>query len=98
MTRTVAALFVYNDERGSYWGLPGVELWGEAEDARLYEGPHPVVAHPPCSRWCQLAPINEKRYGHKVGDDAGMFASALASVRRCGGVLEHPAKSYALAA
>lgn len=96
--RVVAALYVYDDPRGAYHGLPGVELWGEVRDARGYDGPHPVVCHSPCSRWCQLAPINQKRYGHRVGDDGGMFAHALASVRRWGGVLEHPAQTYAWAA
>ena len=89
----VAALFV--EPRGCYAGLPDVDLWDEKRDARLYAGPHPVVAHPPCSRWCQLASVNEKRYGHKIGDDDGCFASALANVRRVGGVLEHPAESIA---
>jgi hypothetical protein len=89
----VAALFVQTG--GSYFGLPGVDPWDEPRDARRYGGPHRVVAHPPCSRWCQLAYINQKRYGHQVGDDGGCFASALASVRRWGGVLEHPAFSYA---
>ena len=92
----IAALFV--DPRGCYAGLDGVELWDEARDARLYDGPWPVVAHPPCSRWCRLAGLVEARWGHKRGDDGGCFASALASVRRCGGVLEHPAWSDAWAA
>ena len=90
---TVAALFV--QPRGSYFGAPGVELWDESRDARLYPGPHPVVAHPPCSRWCRLTGLVEARWGHKKGDDGGCFASALASVRRWGGVLEHPAYSDA---
>jgi hypothetical protein len=30
-----------------------------------------------------------------MGDDAGCFAHALAAVRRCGGVLEHPKDSHA---
>lgn len=90
---TVAALFV--DPRGCYAGLPGIDLWDEVRDARKYSGPHTVVAHPPCSRWCQLAHVNQKRYGHKVGDDGGCFEAALAAVRRWGGVLEHPAFSYA---
>jgi hypothetical protein len=89
----VAALFV--DERGPYVGLPGVDVWGETRDARLYAGPHPVVAHPPCSRWCRLAGLVEARWGHKRGEDEGCFAAALAAVRRLGGVLEHPAYSDA---
>lgn len=89
----IAALFVHRG--GAYYNLPDVDPWDETRDARQYSGPHPVVAHPPCSRWCQLAYINQKRYGHKVGDDGGCFASALHSVRLWGGVLEHPAFSYA---
>jgi hypothetical protein len=89
----VAALFV--DPRGCYAGLPGVDPWGEELDARGYDGPHPVVAHPPCSTWCQMAAVNQARYGHAIGSDGGCFAAALASVRRWGGVLEHPAYSYA---
>lgn len=91
--REIAALYVA--ARGAYFDLPGVEPWDEARDARTYAGPHPVVAHPPCSTWCQLARVNEKRYGHKVGADGGCFAAALAAVRRFGGVLEHPAESIA---
>lgn len=93
MTTAVAALYVAAG--GVYFGLDGVDPWDEKRDARLYAGTHPVVAHPPCERWCQLARLNEHRYGHKVGDDGGCFAHALAAVRRCGGVLEHPAETIA---
>lgn len=89
----IAALYVQTG--GSYFGLEGVDPWDEARDARRYAGPWPVVAHPPCSRWCQLAYINQKRYGHKVGDDGGCFEAALYAVRQWGGVLEHPAFTYA---
>ena len=90
---TVAALFVETD--GCYFGLPDVDPWDKARDARLYAGPHPVVAHPPCDRWHQLSAVNAKRWGFKINHDGGCFASALASVRRWGGVLEHPAESRA---
>jgi hypothetical protein len=92
----VAALFV--DARGIYSGRDDVDVWDEARDARLYDGALPVVAHPPCTRWCRLAGLVEKRWGYKRGDDGGCFASALANVRRCGGVLEHPAYSDAWSA
>jgi hypothetical protein len=89
----VAALYVAKG--GIYFGREDVDPWDESRDARLYAGPLPVVAHPPCSRWCRLAGLVEARWGHKRGEDGGCFAAALASVRRWGGVLEHPAYSDA---
>jgi len=91
--RTVAALYV--DPRGPYPKLPAVECWDERRDARRYRGPHPVVAHPPCARWCKLAKFVEAAHGTPVGADGGTFGLALAAVRRFGGVLEHPAWSLA---
>jgi len=89
----VAALYV--ETGGCYFGLPGVDPWDAERDATKYAGPHPVVAHPPCARWCRLAGLVEARWGYRRGEDGGMFASALAAVRRWGGVLEHPAYSDA---
>jgi hypothetical protein len=89
----IAALFV--QKNGSYYGLDNVDPWDETRDARLYSGPYSVVAHPPCSTWCQLARLNESRYGIKVGSDSGCFKSALESVNKYGGVLEHLAYSIA---
>lgn len=90
----IAALFV--QPAGAYFGLPGVDLFDKSRDARGYLGPSPVVAHPPCGRWCKpLAKVNQTRYGHKIGDDGGCFSEALKCVLTFGGVLEHPAHSYA---
>jgi hypothetical protein len=89
----IAALYV--ERGGVYWDLEGVDPWDEARDARTYAGPWPVVAHPPCSRWCQLASVNEARYGQTIGEDGGCFEAALEAVHRWGGVLEHPALSLA---
>lgn len=91
----VAALFVEQD--GVYAGLPKVHVWDQARDARLYEGPWPAVAHPPCARWSRLAGFTEARFGLRRGEDGGCFESALESVRRFGGVLEHPAHTAAFA-
>lgn len=89
----IAALFVQTG--GAYFGHPDIDPWDEKRDARDYQGDMPVIAHPPCARWCRLAGLVQARWGDKKGDDGGCFASALASVRRCGGVLEHPAYSDA---
>lgn len=94
----IAALYV--EAGGSYFNLPGVDPWDEKRDARLYNGPHPIVAHPPCQRWGKLwagQPLHIKRTGERKikGADGGCFASALAAVRRWGGVIEHPWGSHA---
>lgn len=90
----IAALYVEPD--GVYSGLPNVELWDRARDARTYAGPHPVVAHPPCERWGRYwggAPCKPNQY--QLGDDGGCFAAAMVAVRAFGGVLEHPEGSHA---
>jgi hypothetical protein len=94
----IAALYV--ETGGCYFGLPNVDPWDKERDARLYNGPHPVVAHPPCERWGKYwagSPTVISRTGKRLvkGDDGGCFAAALAAVRTWGGVLEHPADSYA---
>lgn len=93
----IAALFVESD--GAYIGVPGVDPWDEPRDARKYAGPFPVVAHPPCQRWGRMwHGSTRKPHQFQMGEDGGCFASALASVRSFGGVIEHPADSHAWAA
>jgi len=94
MGTMVAALYV--DERGPYVGLPDVDAWGISRDARLYAGPWPVVAHPPCERWGRYwSGGPSERVRRELGDDGGCFAAALRAVRAWGGVLEHPEGSHA---
>ena len=94
----VAALYVQRG--GCYWGQPEVDPWDETRDARLYAGPWPVVAHPPCQRWGKYrhgSPLVIARTGTRkvVGDDNGCFEAAIAAVRKWGGVIEHPETSAA---
>jgi hypothetical protein len=86
--KTVAALYVATN--GCYYGLPDVDPWDKARDARLYEGPHPVVAHPPCGPWGRYAKIHGT-----LGQDDGCFAAAFRAVNDFGGVIEHPEGSHA---
>lgn len=93
---TVAALYVQTG--GAYYGIPGVDPWDQERDARLYHGPHSVIAHPPCKRWGNYwhgSPSDPHQFD--LGDDGGCFAHAIAAVRAFGGVLEHPAGSRAWA-
>ena len=94
----IAALYVKTG--GAYFDLPNVDPWDQDRDARKYDGPWPVIAHPPCQRWGKMwfgQPLTVKRTGErkKLGDDGGCFEAALDAVRRFGGVLEHPWDSKA---
>jgi len=94
----IAALFV--ETGGCYFNLEGVDPWDEVRDARLYQGPYPVVAHPPCQRWGKFwagSPVVIRKTGvRKVkGDDGGCFAHSMKSVRQFGGIIEHPWGSHA---
>lgn len=90
----IAALFV--ETGGCYFGLPDVDPWDVTRDARLYNGQHPVVAHPPCQRWGRYwSGGPSARVRQRLGDDGGCFAAAIAAVRTWSGVLEHPEASHA---
>lgn len=96
----VSALYVQSN--GCYFGLPGIDPWDEKRDARKYAGPWPVVAHPPCQRWGKFwagQPLHIKLTGERKvkGADDGCFEAALASARKYGGIIEHPADSHAWA-
>lgn len=94
----IAALYVMKN--GCYYGLSNIDPWDEERDVRLYAGPYPVVAHPPCQRWGRMwfgQPLAISRGAERkmLGDDGGCFESAIHSVRQWGGIIEHPTGSHA---
>lgn len=88
---TVAVLFARADS--NYKALPDVEVFDAERDARTYDGPWPVVAHPPCRAWGMLRNLANPR-----PDERNLARLAVALVREFGGVLEHPAGSTLWAA
>lgn len=81
--QTVAVLFARADS--IYKTLPGCDVYDMERDARTYDGPHPVVAHPPCRSWASLRHCAKPR-----PDERNLARLAVALVRTFGGVLEHP--------
>ena len=98
MNQPVAALYA---QRGSIYHALGCDVWDAERDARGYDGPFPVVAHPPCARWSPIAVMHDDRIcslgtpERRIGNDGGCFAAALRAVREFGGVIEHPRQSSA---
>lgn len=84
---TVVALYI--DPRGPYPALLGAAAcWDRERDARAYDGPDPIVAHPACGPWGKLRHMYR---GGEGGPELGI--RAVEQVRKWGGVLEHPAHS-----
>lgn len=79
----VAVLFARSDS--VYKTLPDCEVYDMERDARTYDGPWPVVAHPPCRSWGNFAMFAKPR-----PDERNLARLAVALVREFGGVLEHP--------
>lgn len=84
--RKVAVLFAR--KRSIYKKNPCCDVWDIDRDARNYAETMPVIAHPPCRGWGRLRELAKPRPDEK---DLALFA--VAKVRECGGVLEHPARS-----
>ncbi len=82
----VAVLFARADS--VYKTLADVEVFDASRDARTYDGPWPVVAHPPCRAWGLL-----RHFAKPRADERNLARLAVSLVRRFGGVLEHPAGS-----
>jgi len=82
---TTDPAILYIDRNGPYPHL--TDRWFDRErDARLYEGPFPIVAHPPCGPWGSLRHLCTKQ-------DPDLALRAVEQLVRWGGVLEHPANS-----
>lgn len=82
---TPVALFTRRD---SHYLALGVECFDESRDARTFQGQAPVIAHPPCRAWARLSHFAKPAPGEQ---ELALFA--VDTVRRNGGVLEHPAFS-----
>ncbi len=80
---SIAVLFARSDS--IYKTLPFCDVYDLARNALSFSGSVPVVAHPPCRAWSRLAHLAKPVYGEK---DLAFFA--LETVRKNGGVLEHP--------
>jgi len=89
--KMVAALYV-DVKKGPYGNITNVDLWGVERDARLYEGPYPVVAHPSCAPWGNFS-WRSGGGDSKIDGDRSCALIAVDQVRRFGGVLEHPSGS-----
>ncbi len=82
---SIAALYI--DPRGPYPSISGVDAWDENRDATGYEGPAPIVAHPPCGPWGRL------RWSCKY-QRRDLAPIAVRQLLQWGGVLEHPAQVW----
>ena len=91
MKKIDAVHALYVDPRGPYPKLlDESHCWDAERDAFNYEGPGPIVAHPPCGPWGNSRHLYK---GAAWDLERACAPLAVEQVRRFGGVLEHPAGS-----
>ena len=85
--RIVSVLFAARNS--VYKQMEGVEVFDIVRNAKTFLGNTPIVAHPPCRAWSAFLSHQAKP---EVGEkELGLWACE--QLRKCGGVLEHPAHS-----
>jgi hypothetical protein len=82
------AAVLFARKRSIYKKIAALDVYDIERDARTYAGNLPVISHPPCRGWGRLRHLANCRPG-----EIELAIFAVDQVRRCGGVLEHPAGS-----
>lgn len=83
---TVAVLFAHR--KSAYKAIPGLDVWDEDRDARLWPGGSSLIAHPPCRGWGYF-----HRFAKPEPHELALSPFAVEKVREQGGVIEHPVGS-----
>ncbi len=86
----VSVLFARRD---SIYKSLVLDVWDADRDARNYQGPNPVITHPPCRGWGCLRVMSKA-----TPEEKALGPWAVEQVRHWGGVLEHPRGSTLWAA
>lgn len=84
--RGIAVLFARRDS--IYKRIPGCDVWDFDRDALKWPGGSPIIGHPPCRSWGQLAHFAKPRTGERE-----LATWCVDQIRQFGGVLEHPIAS-----
>jgi len=79
----IAVLFAKVDS--IYKSIPGCDVFDIERDALNYQGPYPIIAHPPCRGWGNL-----RKMSNHTDAEKALGPWAIKQVQKYGGVLEHP--------
>lgn len=84
---TVAVLCVA--ARSAYHQIADVDCFDMRRDVKTFRGGMPVVAHPPCRAWSAYCAHQAK----PAPGEKALGPLCVDWLKKCGGVLEHPAHS-----
>ena len=72
-----------------YKTIPKLDVFDIERDARSFRSDKPVVAHPPCRSWSAFLSHQAK----PLPGEKELAPLCVEFLRKCGGILEHPAHS-----
>lgn len=76
------------DTISNYFKIPDLDIYTIERPAELFDGPGPVIAHPPCAQWSRM-----HAFANFSKDDLDTAAFCVDMVKEYGGLLEQPAGS-----
>lgn len=72
-----------------YKTMEGVNVYDASRDVKTFPGGMPVVCHPPCRAWSAYC----RHQAKPLPGEKDLAPLCVDWLRKCGGVLEHPAHS-----
>lgn len=79
----ISALYV---NRNSIYKQLGLDCWDQDRNALNYNGPNPVIAHPPCRLWSKWM----RQFSKAPEEEKQTAWHAFDMIMQYGGILEHP--------
>ena len=72
-----------------YKQMDNVEVYDIERDVRTFQGGMPIVGHPPCRSWSAFC----RHQAKPLPGEKELAPFVVEHLRKCGGVMEHPAHS-----
>lgn len=89
MPHPLAVAVLCAARNSTYKQMDNVEVYDIERDVRTFQGGMPIVGHPPCRSWSAFC----RHQAKPSPGEKELAPFVVEHLRKCGGVMEHPAHS-----